>query len=59
MQGPQINTDHLPKALAEYAETLGKRVEDLTAQQRRQAFCSYMMSGKHLGGAEEAMDEAG
>ena len=40
--------EHLPKALAEYAETLGKHVEDLTDPERQQAFCSYMMSGKHL-----------
>ena len=40
--------EHLPKALDEYAEALGKPIKDLTDLERRQAFCSYIMSGKHL-----------
>ena len=45
---------HLNRALTEYAEELGKPVDQLDGLERRQAFCTYMMRGRHIEGAEEA-----
>ena len=42
-----LNT-HLGRALEEHAKAPTKPVEDLTGQERSQAFCSYILSGKHL-----------
>ena len=39
---------HLGRALEEYAKALTKPIEDLTTQERSQAFCSYIISGRHL-----------
>ena len=39
---------HLGRALEEYAKALTKPVEGLTSQERSQAFCSYILSGRHL-----------
>ena len=38
----------LGRALEEHAKALTKPVEDLTSQERSRAFCSYILSGRHL-----------
>jgi hypothetical protein len=59
MLGRRVLTleDHLLRSLREYADAAGKTVEELTAVQRQQALCRYMRAGKHLEGAEEAMED--
>lgn len=49
---------HLQKALDEHAEALDKPVAALTSAERSQAFCNYILAGKHMEGAEEAESEA-
>ena len=51
--------EHLRRALQEQAEAMGKEVSDLTGPERQQAFCSYIMAGKHMGAEEAVEDETG
>ena len=49
VDGTVIDMDaHLNIALKEHAKALTKPAEDLTSQERSQAFCSYILSGRHL-----------
>jgi hypothetical protein len=43
---------HLKRALAEYAQAIGKQVEELEPEERQQAFHDYRRAGRQLEGAE-------